>query len=38
MKIMLIVTVWYYDNNHHNHDDHSKHDKNDKDDAHSHCC
>ena len=38
MKIMLIMTVWYYDNNHHNHDDHSKHDKNDKDDAHSHCC
>ena len=38
MRIMLIMTVWYYDNDHHNHDDHSKHDKHDKHYADSHCC
>ena len=38
MRIMLIMTVWYYGNDHHNYDDHSKHDKHDKYDADSHCC
>ena len=38
MRIMLIMTVWHYNNDHHNHDDHSMHDKHDKHDADSHCC
>ena len=38
MRIMLIMTVWYYDNDHHNHDDHSKHEKHDEHVADSHCC